>query len=86
MIVPLWEAFSPAVKSLTQRLLAFLAPEWCEIQIAEYARYLGVLIGPGVTLDIQWKAAFDIIMLFASCENTFSQAFQAAFGTTRNVL
>ena len=31
--------------------------------------------------DSQWKAVFDLVMLFASCENTFSQAFQAAFGT-----
>ena len=36
--------------------------------------------------DSQWKASFDILMLFASCENTFSQAFQAAFGTTTNNL
>eukprot|EP00959_Pyramimonas_sp_CCMP1952_P030672 642610-Pyramimonas_sp.AAC.1 len=33
--------------------------EWQHVQIAEYARYLGVLIGPAVILDIQWKAAFD---------------------------
>lgn len=33
-----------------------------------------------IKIDSQWKAAFDILMLFASCENTFSQAYQAAFG------
>ena len=37
-----------------------------------------------IKIDSQWKAGFDLIMLFASCENTFSQAYQAAFGMYSN--
>ena len=25
-----------------------------------------------IKTDCQWKAAFDLVMVFASCENTFS--------------
>ena len=38
-------------------------PPPAHVQIAEYARYLGVLIGPAVAVDIQWNAAFDAYRL-----------------------
>ena len=59
VIVPLWGGFIPTAQFLTRRLISSLTPEWKDLQIAAYARYLGVLIGPAVMLDIQWKAAFD---------------------------
>jgi len=33
-----------------------------------------------IKLDSTWKGIFDIILLFASVMNTFSQAYYAAFG------
>jgi len=37
-----------------------------------------------ISLDSTWKTSFDIIMLIASCYNTFSQAYYAAFGNPTN--
>ena len=33
-----------------------------------------------ISKNSDWKAIFDIVMLFASVYNTFSQAYYAAFG------
>lgn len=35
-------------------------------------------------MDCTWKNMFDVLMLFASCQSTFTQAYYAAFGTTLN--
>ena len=35
--------------------------------------------------DSQWKSVFDIVMLFAACYNTFSQAYYAAFNRPNNM-
>jgi hypothetical protein len=37
-----------------------------------------------IKIDSTWKAKFDVVMLIASCYNTFSQAFYAAFGNPEN--
>ena len=39
--------------------------------------YFNLLV---IKKDSQWKAFFDNIMLIASCYNTFTQAYYAAFG------
>ena len=33
-----------------------------------------------ISRESQWKAIFDVVLLFASVYNTFSQAFYSAFG------
>ena len=36
-----------------------LATCWREAPVVEHAKYLGVMMGPFVSLDIQWKAPVD---------------------------
>lgn len=33
-----------------------------------------------ISRESNWKAIFDVVLLFASVYNTFSQAFYSAFG------
>lgn len=38
-----------------------------------------------IRIDSKWKSRFDTLMLIASCYNTFSQAYYAAFGNPENI-
>lgn len=37
-----------------RRIVAVAAPTWSDVPIATSARYLGVLLGPGASADMQW--------------------------------
>lgn len=55
-IVPLWKAWSMQVVEVLRDSLRCLAPSWDAFQIVPAAKYLGFLMGPAVSLEMQWAS------------------------------
>eukprot|EP00959_Pyramimonas_sp_CCMP1952_P087964 1840599-Pyramimonas_sp.AAC.1 len=56
-VTPLQETFGPDLQERTRALLGQLVPEWQAFEVVAHLLYLGVLLGPDVTIQMQWGAA-----------------------------
>eukprot|EP00959_Pyramimonas_sp_CCMP1952_P265282 5547257-Pyramimonas_sp.AAC.1 len=64
-IVPPKGVFTESPQLHTMSLVAHLVPAWQAFEVASYVLYLGLLLGPTVTVDMQWYAPLQKLKLRA---------------------
>ena len=57
VLVPVWTLVNASVESQIRAMLLEIAPTWGAMKIASLAKYLGAMLGPGVTDAHIWKEA-----------------------------
>ncbi|CAK0843439.1 unnamed protein product [Prorocentrum cordatum] len=55
-VVPTEAAFSEPLQSKIQAMLAQRVPQWADFKVAPCLLFLGLWVGPAVTLEIAWRA------------------------------
>ncbi|CAK0894693.1 unnamed protein product, partial [Prorocentrum cordatum] len=70
-IVPLKGEFTESLQIHTMSLVERLVPAWRAFEVASHVLYLGLLLGPAVTVDMQWLAPLQKLKLRARREAAY---------------